>query len=44
MAKRRRQKSPITKAQKNALEDGIALAPDGTPIAAARQLRKMISR
>lgn len=27
-----------------ALEDGIALAPDGTPIAAARQLRKMISR
>jgi acyl-CoA thioesterase len=27
-----------------ALEDGIALAPDGTPIAAARQLRKMITR
>jgi acyl-CoA thioesterase len=27
-----------------ALEDGIALAPDGTPMAAARQLRKMISR
>jgi acyl-CoA thioesterase len=27
-----------------ALEDGVALAPDGTPIAAARQLRKMISR
>jgi len=27
-----------------ALEDGIALAPDGAPIAAARQLRKMITR
>jgi len=27
-----------------AVEDGIALAPDGTPIAAARQLRKMITR
>ncbi len=27
-----------------ALEDGLALAPDGTPLAAARQLRKMISR
>ncbi len=27
-----------------ALEDGIALAPDGTPLAAARQLRKMITR
>lgn len=27
-----------------ALEDGVALAPDGTPIAAARQLRKMITR
>lgn len=27
-----------------AVEDGIALAPDGKPIAAARQLRKMISR
>lgn len=27
-----------------ALEDGMALAPDGTPIAAARQLRKMITR
>lgn len=27
-----------------AVEDGVALAPDGTPIAAARQLRKMISR
>lgn len=27
-----------------ALEDGLALAPDGTPLAAARQLRKMITR
>lgn len=27
-----------------ALEDGMALAPDGTPIAAVRQLRKMITR
>ncbi len=27
-----------------AVEDGVALAPDGTPIAAARQLRKMITR